>query len=106
MSSVVEATPAASTAAAAVVDVEALLAPIAGENPSGENLQFTGLYDQVREARRSEDSLEQGDWKREPKAADWDQVESLTTEALRSRTKDLQFCAWMTEALVKNYGYV
>jgi type VI secretion system protein ImpA len=88
-----------------VVDMAALLAPIDGENPSGENLQYVGIHDEIREARRAEDTLEQGDWKREPKVSDWHAVESIAVDALSTRTKDLQICAWMTEALVKMHGF-
>ncbi|HVG19894.1 MAG TPA: type VI secretion system protein TssA, partial [Blastocatellia bacterium] len=88
-----------------VVDVERLLAPVSDENPSGENLQYSGLHDEVREARRSEDNLEQGEWRRDTKAAEWHQVVNLTTDALASKTKDLQICAWLCEALVKLYGF-
>lgn len=87
-----------------VIDVEALLAPVAGENPSGENLQYSGLHDEIREARRADDDLEQGNWKRDLKTADWQQVYSLATEALADKTKDLQLCAWLAEALVKLHG--
>src|SRR5947207_8308354 len=87
------------------IKIEALLEPIAGDNPAGENLQYAGLHDEIREARYSEDNLEQGDWKREIKSADWQQVASLATEALATRTKDLQVCAWLAEALVKLYGF-
>ena len=91
--------------AESVVDLDALLAPIPGDNPAGENVVYSGLYDQIREARRSEDNLVQGDWKRETKIADWDQVETLATDALTSRTKDLQVCAWLGEALIRKYGF-
>ncbi|HLG17551.1 MAG TPA: type VI secretion system protein TssA [Blastocatellia bacterium] len=92
------------TAPAAIVDVDALLAPIAGQSPAGESLQYSGLHDEIREARRADDDLAQGDWKRELKAADWHQVKSLATDALANRTKDLQVCAWLAEALVKLHG--
>jgi type VI secretion system protein ImpA len=88
-----------------VIDIEALLAPIAGENPAGESLQYSGVYDQIREARRSEDALAQGDWQREIKAADWEEVVRLATEALRERSKDLQISAWLAEAVVKTSGF-
>jgi type VI secretion system protein ImpA len=88
-----------------VIDIEALLAPIPGEKPTGESLQYSGLYDEIKEARRSEDNLEQGEWKREAKVADWAEVVSLSLRALSSQTKDLQVSAWLTEALVKLYGY-
>lgn len=91
---------------AEVINIEALLVPIAGENPAGENLQYSGLHDEIREARRADDDLEQGDWKRDLKTADWRQVLSLSIEALTDKTKDLQICAWLAESLVKLHGLV
>lgn len=90
---------------AEVIDVEALLAPIPGDNPAGENVQYSGLHDEVREARRAEDPLSQGDWQRELKAADWDLTLELSEKALKSQTKDLQVAAWLAEALVKKHGF-
>ena len=57
MSAVLEttSTPVAPTAAGSpppVMDVAALLAPIPGDNPAGENLKYSGIYDEIREARR------------------------------------------------------
>jgi type VI secretion system protein ImpA len=89
-----------------VIDVETLLAPIAGDNPAGINTEFTGLHDQIREARREEENLEQGIWKREIKVADWSLVIRLSTEALSKQTKDLNICVWLSEPLVKLHGYV
>ena len=88
-----------------VMDVEGLLLPIPGENPAGENLQYSGLHDQIREARRAEDNLAQGDWERDLKAADWGDVLALSTEALASRTKDLQIAAWLAEARTRLQGF-
>src|SRR4030095_2829328 len=99
MSSYAQTTPEALTAEA--IDVEALLAPIPGENQAGESLQYQGTHDEIREARRADDDLEQGDGKRDLKVADWRQVSSLATDALSEKTKDVQICAWLTEALVK-----
>ena len=110
MSAVVEPTstvPATTpTATPPVVDLEVLLAPIPGDNPAGENLQYSGLYDVIREARRSEDDLAQGDWQRESKTAEWPKVIDLSTEALATKTKDLQIGAWLVEGLVELYGFV
>src|SRR5262245_48008258 len=88
-----------------VVEIEALLAPIPGENPSGANLQYAGLYDEIREARRSDDNLAQGDWQHEAKTAEWPKVINLTTLALATKSKDLQICAWMSEAVVELFGF-
>jgi type VI secretion system protein ImpA len=88
-----------------VIDLEILLAPIASENPSGEFLQYSGVYDEIREARRADDNLSQGTWQRELKVADWRQVVKLSTAALQTQSKDLQIGAWLTEALVKEHGF-
>lgn len=88
-----------------VIDIEGLLSPIAGDNPAGESVQYTPVYDHIKEARRAEDSLSQGDWQREVKVSDWDEVIRLSTDALTNQTKDLQICAWLAEALVRTHGF-
>jgi type VI secretion system protein ImpA len=92
------------TTAAEVIDVEALLVPISEDNAAGENLQYSGLHDEIREARRADENLEQGDWKRDLKTADWNSVFTLSIEVLTDKTKDLQIAAWLSEALVKLHG--
>ena len=90
---------------APLLDFDRLLAPVSPDLPSGENLQYSGLYDEIREARRADDQLEQGDWKRELKVADWDEVVALATDALLTKTKDLQICAWLAEGLTMTKGF-
>jgi type VI secretion system protein ImpA len=87
------------------INLELLLAPIAGEDPAGANLLYAGLHDQIREARRSEEDLAQGDWEHSIKVADWRLVVKLAIDALAGKTKDLQVAAWLTEALVKLHGF-
>ncbi len=79
---------------------EGLLNPIPGDNPSGKTLRYDPLYDKIREARREEDVLPQGDWSREVKKADFALVIKLATEALSTKSKDLQLAAWLTEAVM------
>ena len=79
---------------------EGLLNPIPGNNPSGKTLRYDGVYDKIREARREEDVLPQGDWSREVKKADFPLVIKLATEALATKSKDLQLAAWLTEAVM------
>jgi type VI secretion system protein ImpA len=88
-----------------ILDWETLLVPIPGDNPSGESLRYAASYDAIQEARRSDDDLDQGDWVRETKAADWPTVIKIATEALVTKTKDLQLAAWLAEALVKCHGF-
>ncbi len=90
---------------ASLLDFERLLAPVSDDRPSGESLQYSGLFDEIREARRADDQLEQGDWKRELKVADWDEAVALATDALQTKTKDLQVAAWLAEGLTMLHGY-
>ena len=81
-----------------------LLNPIAGENPSGQNLRYAPVYDKIKEARREEDDAAQGDWKMERKVADWPLAIKTAGETLATKSKDLQLAAWLTEALLKTQG--
>ncbi len=88
------------------LDLEALLAPIPGENRAGESLRYEGTYDTIEEARREDDALPQGEWiTKDTKTADWAAVIAIATEALAAKSKDLQIAAWLVEALVKRHGF-
>lgn len=89
----------------AVIDLEALFQPITEENPSGEYVRYSGIYDQISEARRADENLSQGEWQTELKVADYRQVINLAVNSLTTQTKDLQITAWLSEALVKEYGF-
>ncbi len=82
-----------------------LLNPIPGENPSGANLRYAPVYDKIKEARREDDDAPQGEWARERKVADWKQVVKLASEALATKSKDLQLAAWLTEAMLRTEGF-
>ena len=88
-----------------MIDMEAILRPISEENASGEDLRYTPVYDAIKEARRADDPLAQGDWKRELKTSDWDEVIHLSENALKEKTKDLQIAGWMAEALTHSNGF-
>jgi type VI secretion system protein ImpA len=87
------------------IEVGALLAPIPGANPAGENLRYTPAYDDIKEARRADDPYDRGAWQRELKTADWEKVIALAVEALSGKTKDLQIAAWLTEGLTLTAGF-
>ena len=82
-----------------------LLNPIQGENPSGADLRYAPIYDQIKEARREEEESEQGEWKYEVKKADYPLVVKLATEAIATKSKDLQLAAWLTDALLRTEGF-
>ena len=87
-------------------DIDALLAPVSAENPSGESLRFDAVYDDIKRMREEEDAaLPQGVWQRELKRADWSGVAALASQTLATRSKDLQLAAWLTEAWTRLFGF-
>jgi type VI secretion system protein ImpA len=82
-----------------------LLLPIAGDNPSGQNLYPTPLFEEIREARRQDDTGPQGLWEHDIKLADYDAVIRLAGDALASKTKDLFLASWLTEAWLSKQGF-
>lgn len=84
---------------------EDILSPIPGDNPSGQDIRYTPLFEQIKEARREEEALAQGVWQRVLKTADWPLVIRLISEALARKSKDLQLAVWLVEALVRRDGF-
>ncbi len=85
------------------LDIEALLVPIPGENPAGESLLNAELYDTIKKARQEGDDRDPLEPK--IKTANWSAVIALATEALATKSKDLQLAAWLAEALVKRQEF-
>ncbi len=81
-----------------------LLNPISNAKPAGENLQYAPVFDKIKEARREDDDVPQGDWARVRKVADWPLTIRLINEALATKTKDLQLTAWLAEAMLRREG--
>lgn len=81
--------------------VDALLRPLAGDEPTGASARYDPVIAEIRIARESDDpSLPQGEWERPLKKADWSLVASLCSQTLSERSKDLQIAAWLTEAWI------
>lgn len=86
--------------------LQRLLAAFDATSPSGENLNYSIIYDSIREARRADDaSLEQGEWAVSIKQAEWPRVAQLCENALLHRTKDLQLAVWHAEACTRTNGF-
>src|SRR5947207_13625843 len=81
-----------------------LLNPFSAGKPAGENLRYSPIFDKIKEARREDDDAPQGDWKHERKVADWPLTVKLISEALATKTKDLQLAAWLAEAMLRKEG--
>ncbi|MFO1052660.1 MAG: type VI secretion system protein TssA [Planctomycetota bacterium] len=96
-----------------VLDIDLLLQPIPGDRPVGEDLRqdlaTNPAYYQIKDLRTAARSAErQGEF--EPvigltEAAAWRPIVDAATEALTSRTKDLEIIAWMIEALARTHGF-
>ncbi len=81
------------------MQVDELLAPIAGASPCGEDMSFSNEFDRIAEMRREDDpTLDQGEWVTTLKVAEWPGVARACTELLQQRTKDLRLAMWLTEA--------
>jgi type VI secretion system protein ImpA len=88
-----------------MLDMDALLAPIAPGNPCGADLAFSPEVDEIARARLADDpSLEQGAWVTALKEADWKLVGKRCTALLQTRSKDLQLAVWLAEANAKTGG--
>jgi len=84
---------------------EDLLEPVAGDNPSGANLYYDKVFDQIKEARTEDvDSGPSGAWERTQKKADHVLVIKLAGEALCKRSKDLRLAGWLVESHLKREG--
>ena len=89
-----------------VIDLEAIMQPISEENPAGESMRYSGLYDEITEARRADMDVAQGEWQTDLKVADFRKVIELAVPRSDPQTKDLQIAAYLTEALVKQHQFV
>ena len=89
-----------------MIEVEKIVRPVSAENPSGESLRYSVVYDQIKAARREDDpDLAQGIWQTKLKKADWQEVKDVCLETLENRSKDLQIAAWLLEACIHLDGF-
>jgi type VI secretion system protein ImpA len=85
---------------------EDLLEPIPGDNPSGTDLYYDKVFDQIKEARTEDDDLlPAGVWDRAQKKADHAAVIKLAGEALAKRSKDLRLAVWLAESHFRREGF-
>jgi len=87
------------------LDMELIRKPLEGDNPCGEELRYSGVYEEIKEARRADEVLDMGEWQRDLKTSDWDKVIKVSVDALSSKTKDIQIAVWLTEALIEKAGF-
>jgi type VI secretion system protein ImpA len=85
---------------------EDLLAPIAGENPSGEDLYYDKVFAQIKEARKEDaEDLPEGAWEvSQKKKADHRAVIKMAGDALANKSKDLRLASWLVESQLRVEG--
>ena len=88
-----------------VVDLKALLQPISDDAPSGEYMRYSGVYDEIGEARRADEVLGTEGLGMDLKVAEFPKVIELAVPVLEKESKDLQISAWLAEALVNVHGF-
>lgn len=82
-----------------------LLTPISGGNPAGVNLRYDPVNDKVKELRREDLDVPQGDWKTALKTADHTAAIKLASDALAKKGKDLQLAVWLVDSLIRKEGF-
>ena len=88
-----------------VVDLDLSTSAYPGRKPGRGGIALFGMYDEIREARRADENLAQGEWQTELKIADFPKVLKSWRRCTCSKSKDLQIAAWLSEALVKLHGF-
>ena len=96
-----------------ILNIADLLGPIPGANASGEDIREdpspNSIYYKIKDARNAARAVErQALMEYDPDNApkpDWKPILIQGREILLNITKDLEIAAWMTEALLRRYGY-
>jgi type VI secretion system protein ImpA len=91
-----------------ILDIETLLAPIAGPNPAGVAVPFPvrrKLDDARKEINPSQFSADDPRRPEQAQSADWGGIAQLAQETLVASSKDLLVAGRLVEALVKQHGF-
>ena len=92
-----------------LLDLDALLAPIPGDDPAGSSVPFA-TREKLEEDRKeiSPDDYSADDPRRpdQPKRADWPSIARLARETLMATSKDLMVAARLVEAITQTGGFV
>lgn len=100
-------------ASEAVLDLDALVRPVSGDAPAGENLREDpspeSAYYRIKDARAAARSAERqglfGDVIGPVEAGEWRSIHGTAPEVLGQRSKDLEVTAWLIESLARTDGF-
>ncbi len=87
-----------------VLDIDALAAPLEGDNPCGENLEYDPLFSEMERSAEGRAERSVGDSVIEGEDADWRTVHSRCL-SLFERTRDLRVGVYLARALVHTAGW-
>lgn len=95
-----------------ILDFDALLTPIEGDNPAGPDLRDdpspTSKYFAMKDARSAARAAERNadvDQEQAGLLPEWRRILELGPEIIATESKDLEIAAWLTEALLRAHGY-
>jgi type VI secretion system protein ImpA len=95
-----------------ILDFDALLKPIEGDNPAGPDLREdpspASKYFATKDARSAARAAERGaDIEAEQGGLlpEWRKILELAPEIIAGESKDLEIAAWLTEAMLRAHGY-
>lgn len=99
-------------ASSSVIELDALLAPISDDAPTGEDIREdaspTSAYYTIKDARNAARAAERNglfDESADGAAEHWRQVLDHGPEILKGSAKDLEIATWMVEALTRRHGF-
>ena len=96
----------------ALIDISALLQPINGDSPVGNDLRldpaYVTDYSQIKDARRAARDAERNnmfDGDNSEALEHWQKILQLAPKVLAEQSKDLEVACWLTESLVRKAGF-
>jgi len=100
-------------ASAAILDLTELLQPISDDQPTGEDLRLDASplssYQTIKTARYAARDAEKNNLYNESGGGEadeyWRKILTLAPKILREESKDLEVATWLTEAMVRRYGF-
>jgi type VI secretion system protein ImpA len=85
-----------------LLDFDALLTPIPGDNPAGPSLRYAGDYDEIKALLPKPD---RDIFEASGQEGQWPKLVQLTSQKIKQKSKDLAIAAWLTEGLVHQHGF-
>lgn len=100
-------------ASSAILDISELLIPISEDQPTGVDLRLDASplssYQTIKTARSAARDAEKNNLYNESGGSDadeyWRKILTLAPRILREESKDLEVATWLTEAMVRRYGF-